>query len=327
MKEIKMNYAPTIEEICAQIKQHDNIVVAGHEAPDGDSIGSCLALCLALNAMGKKARAVIEHYDMKFNVIPGQEFVYRGDIEELAPSLFICVDCSNKNRLGAASAVLEKTSEIICIDHHESDDYFGKYNYVNSKASATCELIFNVLDALGVMNSDIASAIYAGIIYDTGGFLHQSTTPECLDIVSRLIKLNIPFTNIYNAILKERSVNASKMFGLAFSRLKLEGGICFSYITQDDLLSIGATTQDLDQISNELLSTVGAIASVFVYEKGHESSKVSFRSRVIDVCAIAKSFGGGGHERAAGASISMSAKDALKEAIEKTQSVIKSYDK
>ena len=313
----------TINKIFDQIRAHDNIAIAGHEFPDGDSIGACLALALAISGMGKKVWAIIDDCGEKYSVIPGQEFIYKGDVNELNPDLFICVDCPSPDRLGEGAVLLEKTPEVICIDHHKSDGFFTKYNYVDSDASATCELVFRILDEVGTMNADIASAIYAGIVYDTGGFLHPSTTPECLDIVSVLIMQDIPFTNIYNTMLKERTLTATKMFGLALSRLKLEGGICYSYITQQDLIAEGATVNDLDQISNELMTTKGAIVSVFVYEKSENFSKASFRSRAIDVREIAKSLGGGGHERAAGANMHSSAKETLPLVIEKVRDAIK----
>ena len=316
-----------INNICDKIRQHNNIVIAGHEFPDGDSIGSCLALALALNGMGKKVWAVIDDFGEKYSIIPGQELIYKGDVNELNPDLFICVDCPSADRLGKAAMLLQKTSEVICIDHHKSDDFFGKYNYVNSNVSATCELVFHVLERLDIMNTDIASAIYAGIVYDTGGFLHQSTTPECLGITSKLIKQNIPFTSIYNAMLKERTLNSARMLGLALSRLKLEDSVCYSYITQQDLIEAGASVDDLDQISNELLTTKDSAVSVFVYEKSKDFSKASFRSRTVDVREVAKSFGGGGHERAAGANMHSSAKEALALAIDKVYKAIEDYEK
>ena len=317
----------SVNIVCEQIRHHDNIAISGHEFPDGDSIGACLALAIAINGMGKKVWAVIDDCGEKYKVIPGQQFIYRGDVNELNPGLFICVDCPSPDRLGKAAVLLEKTTEVVCIDHHKNDGLFAKYNYIDSDASAACELVFHVLDWMGIMSPDTASAIYAGIVYDTGGFLHQNTTPECLDIVSGLISLGIPFTNIYNVMLKERTLNAAKMFGLVLSRLKLQGGICYSYITQQDLISEGATIDDLDQISNELLTTKDAVVSVFVYEKSENFSKASFRSRDIDVREIAKSFGGGGHERAAGANMYSSAKEALPVVIEKIREAIDNCEK
>jgi len=318
---------PAVIDICAKIKGSDNIVIAGHEFPDGDSIGSCLALAIALNGMGKKVWAIIGDRSEKYSILPGQEFIYQGDITQLNPDLFICVDCASAERLGNAAVLLKKAQEIICIDHHETDSLFGSINYISTKASATCELIFHVLNSMGIMNSDIASAIYAGIVYDTGGFLHQSTTPECLDIVSGLISQNIPFTDIYNTMLKERPIHAARMLGLMLSRLKLENGVAYSYVTQEDLISECATVADLDQISNELIITKGAIVSVFVYEKNTGYSKASFRSKTIDVREIAKSFGGGGHKRAAGADVYSPAAEALPQAVAKAQAAIKEYAK
>jgi len=312
-------------ELIAKIGNSSNIVIAGHEFPDGDSIGSCLALALALNKMGKKVWVMLGDRGDKYDIIPGQQFIYEGDISLLEPDLFICVDCASEERLGEASDLFRKSSQTICIDHHETggDDPFADISYISTKASATCELIFHVLNEMGLINKDVASAIYAGIVYDTGGFLHKSTTPECLNVTAELLKQNIPFSDIYNSILKERSLRSAKMLALALSRLKLDDGIAYSYVTYDDLVKEGADMPDLDQISNELSLTTGATVSIFVYEKKSGISKASFRSKNIDVREIAKSFGGGGHKGAAGSDISAPAQEALPLAINKVCEALK----
>ena len=303
----KMMFSPmAVREIAWLINKHNRFVVSSHVGPDGDAIGSCYGLALALNKIGKTVDVVLDSYSSKFDIIPGKNFRYTGELSKLDPEIVIALDCADIERLGSAKELFLQAQTTVCIDHHDTNKGFAHYNFLDSNASSTGEMVFALVDELTDIDNDIACAIYAAIICDTGGFRHMNTNAPALDIAGRLVSMGIPFTAIYNELMHMHSFISAKALGLTLNNLSqsADGRIVFSYMTLDLLSSVGADTSDLDGVAGYLMSTQGAEVAFFVYEKRNiPAVKVSMRSKKVNVGRIAASLGGGGHNLAAGCSI------------------------
>jgi len=313
-----------INKIRTLIRESSHFYIAGHTNPDGDCIGACFALGLALEKIGKKARVLLEPFHHKYNVIPGQHLMYtQGTVcgpgepcLQWPETVLICVDCADKGRLsGNAKTMAEALPCIISIDHHYSNTYFADYNYVDGKASSTCELIYRILDGFVSLDQDIATALYAGIVGDTGGFRYDSTSQGTLQAIGNLVALDIPFTDIYTELLHRRSYTEIKLFArvLEACRRNTEGSVIYACVTRQMMTGFedapDATTQDLEGMVESLLNVRGAKVALLVYDCSTDGDakdgevKVSLRSRKVNVGAIAQQLGGGGHHLAAGATV------------------------
>ncbi len=316
-----MDYLTEREKLLDALEKSDKIVISGHSHPDGDSIGSCLALALGLKKIGKNPYVLLENYNIRFNIIPGAELIYKGEYDDLIPDTFVALDCSDPSRLGKAESVMERAETTICIDHHICNKTFSNINYLNDKASSCCELVFEIINNSVPIDKDIASALYAGIIYDTGGFRHNSTKPQTLIIASKLIEMGIPFTDIYNEVMLSHSLEEAKITAKAVEKMEFLDGypVAYTYIKNEDLESVGATHNDLDGISHYIITTNGVEVSAFLYEKDNNEIKVSLRSKKADINKIAQMFNGGGHKLASGFTF----RGTIEEALDKLLPIIK----
>jgi phosphoesterase RecJ-like protein len=303
-----------ILEIQQVILNHSNFVIAGHLNPDGDAVGAGFALGLALSGLGKEVLVVFESFAPKLEIIPGRQLLYYGPIDELSPEVFICVDCADKARIGGGlEDVYELAGITVCVDHHETNDGFATVNFLDGNASSTSEMIYRLLDGFVRLDKDIASALYAGLVYDTGGFRFSAVGKDTLNIASRLMAIGIPFTDIYNEILHIRSFGAVKALGRVVdsSRLHMDGRIIVAGIPYSVLRECGASTFDLDGVVEFLLNTKRVEIAALLYERENGEVKVSLRSRGLSVGRIAVSLGGGGHRTAAGCNLQCKIGDAV----------------
>jgi len=293
----------SIKDLTKIILSYENVIIAGHVNPDADAVGSCLALGLFLKGIGKNVKVLLEDYNEKYNIINGSELIFKGDLEKLENGLFIALDSGDKRRLGKFTDIFDNAEKTMVIDHHISNDYYGDYNFVDAKAAATCEIIYKLLSEMGEISKEIAENIYAGIITDTGGLKHRSTTPETFDIVASLIKKGINFTEIYNEVFFVKSMIEHTIFSKIIANIEFVEGypLAYAFIDRKTLEKVGATQKDLDGITEYINNIRGIEAALFVYEL-EDGNKLSFRSKNLDVSKIAKSLGGGGHVNAAGAS-------------------------
>ncbi len=293
--------SPQIYEL---ISKYDNIVIGSHTNPDGDAVGSSLGLALCLAIMGKKPIVLLEDYSCKYSFIKGKEYIFKEDYDSLEPQLFISLDCSSPDRLGRAESVFKRAAETMCIDHHISNKNFADYNIVLADSSSTCEVVYDIIKNFCVLNESIAEALYTGIVSDTSAFKHKSTSPATLEAAARLISLGIDFSKIQTDVLYSHSKEQTAVFLKALGRYVIDGEICWSYLTKDEIINeCKADYNDLDGISEYLLNFVGVSVSVFVYEKEDGTKKISMRSKELDISAVAVKYNGGGHKLAAGASI------------------------
>ncbi|MCL2839660.1 MAG: tRNA pseudouridine(55) synthase TruB [Defluviitaleaceae bacterium] len=293
-----------MQEILKLFRERESFVIAGHSGPDGDSIGSCFGLALALEKMGKKVHVMLEPYAQKYNVIPGRHFLYPRLKEDFPIEVFVALDCADYERLGVYRPLFDRAEFTVCIDHHETNEGFAQFSYIESTASSTSEMVFRIIEQLTEPTADIASAIYAGIVSDTGGFRYGATHKSTMEIAARLMDMGIPFTEIYNELMHRHRFSAGKAMGVVLMNAMQshDGRIVYSYITRDMLADINADPSDLDGVVEYLMSTRGALSAVLIYERHRENEvKVSLRSKGPNVGRVAKVLGGGGHALAAGA--------------------------
>jgi len=302
-----------MNDIVDLLLQRDNFYISGHVGPDGDSIGACFGLGLALEKMGKKVQIMLETIHPRFDVIPGRHLLE----EKLADGeVLICLDCADITRLPKGCKKLaEKLECTLNIDHHYTNTNFAKHNLVDSEASSTCEMIYHLLEFFSERDFDlwdknIASAVYAGMVSDTGGFRFNATSQDTLKAVGKLINMDIPFTEIYTEMVHMRSYTELKLLArvLENTQLAKDGRIVYCCVNEEMMKNFNnnapdATSQDLEGVVELLLNVRGAEISFLVYDRDEGEAKISLRSRGVNVAEVAKKFGGGGHQLAAGATV------------------------
>lgn len=290
------------------------IGISGHIRPDGDCVGSCLALYQYL----KKAmpQAEVKVFLQKPSHI-FQELRGFDQIESTFPvqekfDVFFALDC-NEERLGEAWAYFAQAGKRINIDHHISNaDGCGDCNYIRPEVGSTSELIYELILSEGqedLLDAEIAKAIYVGIIHDTGVFQYSNTRPRTMEIGAALIAYGFPFTKLVEETFYQKTYAQQKICAYAVekSSLILDGKGIVSCITAEDMENFGVNHQDLEGIVNQLRNTKGVHCAVFLYETAQGEYKVSLRSdEKVDVAKVAAVFGGGGHVRAAGCTMKAS---------------------
>lgn len=317
------NIYENIEPFIQKIEHSKNIVIAGHISPDGDAISASLSLAMALEKMGKAPIVLLEECGDTFSYIKGYDKIYRDSYENLDDiDLFICADCGDIDRLGNVKAVFEKAKYTVNIDHHISNDSFADLNIVNPKSSSTSEIVFEIVNHIGALDIDIATALYTGIVFDTGGFKYNCTTKRTHQIAGELIEIGVDNHNIHSIVLSIHTLENSKLLAKAIENIYIENDIILTTLSKEEIEKCQSTSKDTGAIVQYLLDTKGMNVSVFLCEKEENVLKASFRSKTIDVNKIANTFGGGGHMLASGATIlNMSLEQAKEDILEKIRNV------
>jgi phosphoesterase RecJ-like protein len=305
--DLKSRHLTKIREIVDVIREHKTFCVLEHKKPDGDCIGSGLAMALALTKIGKRAVLVSEDpHPTVYAFLPGRHLHTRAvylEPGDFSPEVAIFIDCTGEDRAGkAANLVMGRTW--INIDHHISNSDFGDLNLVDPNVSAAGELVYEVIRELGVeITPDIATCLYVSIATDTGGFRYQNTTSDTHRLAAELLDKGVKSWTVSEMVFECRSLSSILLLGKALSAIKLlfDGKVALIAITQEMLRSCGATMEDIEGIINYPRSVSG-VEVALVFKETEDGVHVSFRSKaLVDVSAIAVSLGGGGHPRAAGA--------------------------
>ena len=295
----------TLDEILEEINVADTIVISAHESPDGDAIGSIMAMKLILEQMGKNPDVIPPEYSRLFNFLPEIDEVKKeSDVERY--DLAISLDCGNLARLSGRE-YFEKEKRTIVIDHHGSNNMYGDLNYVNPASPACCEIIASMMEYYQMeMTKDIGTCIITGIITDTGGFRHQGTNPESFEFAAELLRKGVNISEIYKKALCTKTKANFLLSKKVTDRMEIleDGKVTFTYITMEDEKEVEAEPGDHEGLVDIGRELEGVEVSIFVREKEENLYRISLRSsnyvNVSDVCLM---FGGGGHIRAAGATI------------------------
>lgn len=295
-------------------------LLCGHVMPDGDSLGSVLALGMALQTKGKEVTMVSsEPLPDLYEFLPGIKEVVVGSVPERDYDLLVVVDCSVPERLGSTIIPLVDSGlPVVVIDHHVNDQPFGNYNYVKSAAAATGEIIMDLLEQLGIsLNLDLAINLYTAIVTDTGSFRYENTTPETHVKIAKLLECGVPVSLLSNLIFGEQPLKSIRLLAVALRNLEVSecGRIAWISIEREEIEAVGAEDQHIEGLISYPRKIKGVELAISFRELDENKVKVSFRSKyTVDVNLLAKKFGGGGHVRASGCTIKGNPLD-VKEAV------------
>ena len=296
----------TLDEILKQIQKAEKIVILTHESPDGDAVGSSLAMKLIVEKLEKTADVIIPEYSRLFNFLPSAEAIMT-DSEIKNYDLAISVDCATLKRM-AKKEYFENAKSTIVIDHHGSNTMYGDLNYVNPASPACCEVLAGMLKYYEIdITKDIGTCLMTGIITDTGGFRHVGITPETFEFTADLIRLGVDVPDIYKRTLNTKTRANFELSKRVMDRMEIleDGKVTFTYMNKKDEEEVGAEPGDHEGLVEIGRDIEGVEVSIFIRQKENEEAyKISMRSgnkvNVSDICFL---FGGGGHPRAAGALI------------------------
>jgi len=284
-----------------QAAQH--ILIVSHIRPDGDAIGSMLALGLALQEIGKDVQMVMtDGVPSTFRHLPGSDQIQgkaKGDFD-----LVVTVDCSDIKRTG--SSLDGRGQPDIVIDHHITTEPFGALNLIEPDAVATTSVLARHMPEWGLpITTPIAASLMTGLVTDTLGFRTANTSPEALRQAADLLELGVDMSALYFRSLVRRTFTAARYWGAGLSNIQRTDGIIYVTLTLDDRQASGYTGNDDADLINVVSSIDEADIAIIFVEQNEQKVKVSWRGlqQHLDVAQIAKQFGGGGHKAASGAEV------------------------
>ena len=305
----------TLEEIAALLLAQDKLVLCPHVSPDGDALGSTLALKMALEKAGKKVTVMVDDDVPKaFGFLPQIDcFVKPADGEVVEADLLVVLDASSLDRIGKVAQAV-KAKAVANIDHHISNTQFADYLYLNTEAAATAEILCNLVEKLGITpDKDLATCLYTGIYTDCGSFRYANTTPGTMRAAAKLLEYGARPNEISDALGTNTRANI-EMLGKVLQTL------AFYNDGKISTLEINSDLYDKDVNTDNFISFARYIegVDVAVLFKAVEPTvtRVSMRSQDTDVAAIALSFGGGGHIRAAGCTVELPLEQAKAKVLE-----------
>lgn len=290
-----------------KILESKKICIASHVQPDGDNIGSMLALGLALKKINKEVYMVkTDPIPSDFMFLPGAESIKALD-DNTNIDLFIALDSSDEERLGHNKKLIDTANFVINIDHHISNTNYGDINIVDSNSGSTAELIFKMIKILGIeIDKDIGTCIYTGISTDTGSFMYDNTRPETHLIAAELLNIGIDRKSVILNIYQSKSMKKTKLFIKTLENLEtyFDNKIAVVQVTNDILLETGAKMEETEGIVSFIRDIKSVEVAIMLKELKKNEIKVSMRSKkYVDVSKICSKFSGGGHIRAAGCTI------------------------
>lgn len=312
------------KELINYIKKAENILIISHVNPDGDTLGSMLALkSIIKNDFKKEADAVTfgiipEIYEF----LPGVKDVLKfADLKD-SYDLAISVDVASKERMMEALSVFQNAKISVNIDHHKTNKGFGNLNIIDDSASSTGEVIFDIIKSENLtLDKDTACAIYTAVLTDTGGFRFENTNEKVLIIASELVKCGANPNEIARSCYESKSKAQVMLHANTIANAKFEhnGKIAYAIITNDDIKKYNANQSHTDGISEALRQIKTVEVSMLIKEIDSQSCKASLRSKSVDLCKVTEPFSGGGHKFAAGCTIKKPAKIAAQKLIEEIE--------
>jgi bifunctional oligoribonuclease and PAP phosphatase NrnA len=301
---------PEVDAVVEAIRSHDRFLVTTHENPDGDALGSTLAMKLALEQLGKDAFV----YLSGSIPLPSEyDFMDLSDLsrtppEDAAERVLLALDCANARRLGPDEAVVENAPLVVDIDHHHDNSRFGQVNLIVADASSTGEILYDLFRELGVeLTPEIAEALYIALVTDTGRFQYTNTTPKALRMAAELVEAGANVHQVFQDVYENVAFAKLKLLARALESARVyEGGrVIVADLERGDFAAAGAEEPFAEGIIDFLRAVEGAEIVALIREPPTQNGptrRVSLRTRGegIDVSAIARKSGGGGHPQAAG---------------------------
>lgn len=292
-----------MNNIISEIKKSNNIVLLCHKNPDGDAIGSTIAMYQVLIKLGKEVDMVIEDVPSRFCFIDGYQDIKISSDKEY--DLGIILDTATREKLNNPNNIIEQVKRTIVIDHHMSNTHHGDINLVEAYP-ACCEVIYHLVKEMGIeIEEKIAVPLCVGLLTDTGGLSHPDVKSSTYVVAGELSKV-VDMPSIYKKVLGTITMGQFELNKIGISNLEFykDDMISFTYITEDDLNKLGLARNEADILANLGRNIEGVEVAIFV-RKYSEENRVSLRSNNVDVNEVAKIFGCGGHKNAAGISSTM----------------------
>ena len=320
----------TLNELAAFFADKDDIVIIGHVSPDGDCIGTALAVQHAFAKLGRRACvALSDNVPGKYMFLPGAADICLPGELPFEPKCAFAVDVSEKHRMGACESIFDAAPAKAVLDHHETNPGFGDVYHVEGDRASTGEIAMEFIKLLGVEpDTDIAECIFVAVCTDTGNFNFKNTDERAYAAASECVRYGAQVEKLTKKAFRERSLAASKLLGEALSRIETayDGKIAYTYVDEALLEKTGAKLEEASRISNYLNEITGVKVGVY-FERRNGATKVSWRSACdISVAKIAGIFGGGGHDAAAGATVNEDMQTAIGMVISATEEALKGFE-
>jgi phosphoesterase RecJ-like protein len=299
-----------LNAVADTIRANDRFLVVTHENPDGDALGSMLGLALGLRALRKD---VVMYLSGGAPTPAEYRFLDLADVrrelpDDLEERVLLAVDCANERRIGEQNTGVDRAKLVVNIDHHHDNSEFGDVNLIVADASSTSEIVRDILRELDVaLTPEIAAALYVGLVTDTGRFQYTNTTPKALRLAAELVEAGADVHGIFQHVYETVQFSKLKLLARALERAQLfeGGGLVVSYLLKDDFGDVGAEEPYSEGIIDSLRAVEGSEMVALIREPPRNEGparRISLRSShdEVDVSAIARKMGGGGHRQAAG---------------------------
>jgi len=316
--------SPELARIVEAVRARQRFVLSSHSRPDGDSIGSQLAMLYALQQMGKEAIAVnADPASPPLMAFPGVRDI------RIAPSVdgnfeaAIIMECGDLKRTGVSG--LERYF-VINIDHHPGNTGYGQINWFDASAAACAEMVYDVVRALGVpLTREIATHVYLAILTDTGSFHYSGISPRTFEICRECLEAGVDPVMVARNVYDSNNMGRLKLFGAVLGAMQIDqsGRIAIVYVDHEMARAAGGTYEDTEGLVNLPLTVKEIEAVVFFKQDKADQYRVSLRSKgEVDINAIAKEYGGGGHKNASGCTITGPIEELQKTIVEKIEKAI-----
>lgn len=319
----------------SRVKESRRVLLTAHRRPDGDCLGSELAMFHILTRLGKEVR-ILNHHPLPPTLVFLDPLRKITGLEQLSDEmsewlstvdLIIILDTSVWSQLGDMGQIIRESKAIkLVLDHHESWDDLDAERFVDSTAEATGIIVIRAADALGVeLNYDIAFSIFVAIATDTGWFAYSSVNSGTYRTVARLIDAGVKSSMVYKLIFEQESLGRVRLVGRTLSNVEsfFDGKLMCAKVLLDDIKISGADNSETEGLASMILKIKDSQVSLLITELDDGDFKLSFRSRnEIDCNKIARQFAGGGHKRAAGATVKLSFEETKKQAIKAIENAL-----
>lgn len=305
-----------LDGVMAAIRGAQKIALVCHVSPDGDTVGSALAMRLGLIEMGKQVSLFCQDKIPDIlRFLPGVEDFCMPEEADEPFDLLLCMDISDEKRMGRCSVLMAKAAHTAQVDHHGTNTLYCQENAVDGRAPANCLIIYELLQRLGcTITADVALCLAVGLSTDTGHLVYNSTTPEAYRVMGELVEAGAPIAEAYRRLYRERPPRQVALLSKALESLDFheEGRITSIKLTQKDFADCGALPEDAEIIVNYGLDVLGVRMCVFAREQADGSVKLSLRAVAPHkVNGVAQTYGGGGHAQAAGATVQLPLDEAV----------------
>ena len=305
-----------------------HLLITCHVSPDGDAVGAATAMAQYCDVIGRPYTLVNDDpIPGRYDFLPGvDQFRRTADVKEQF-SCAVALDCADYRRLGDVAALLTDEHTLINIDHHETNDGYGTVALVEPEASATCLVLYRLFRAADIpIGRPLALALYTGIVFDTGGFRYNNTTPEIHQVAADLLTRGIEPFMVADRVLEALTREQAELVRLGLSTLSVDstGRVAHLIVTDEMFRASGAEESDADVLLPYTRSLSGVEVGILFRERPDGSVKASLRSRErVDVAAVALQFSGGGHVRASGCNIDGPVADAVEKVLKAVEDAVR----